>query len=81
MNPFTAPGYAPRPNSQVRVVVSLLALYFIWGSTYLAIHYAVQGFPPFLGSAIRFLVAGGVLFVFLRWRGMPPPKLGEGGGA
>ncbi len=81
MSPSTAPGYASRPGAQVLVVGSLLTLYFIWGSTYLAIHYAVQGFPPFLGSALRFLVAGGVLFVFLRWRGMPAPTLAEWGGA
>ncbi|GEM85035.1 drug/metabolite exporter YedA [Meiothermus hypogaeus] len=70
-----------RPHNPLLVLLSLLALYFIWGSTYLAIHYAVQGFPPFLGSAIRFLLAGGTLYVFLRGRGMPTPTPAEWGGA
>ncbi|MBO1438760.1 drug/metabolite exporter YedA [Meiothermus sp. CFH 77666] len=70
-----------RPHNPPLVLLALLALYFIWGSTYLAIHYAVQGFPPFLGSAIRFLVAGGLLFAFLRGRGHPTPTPAEWGGA
>ncbi len=47
-----------------RTVAALTAVYLIWGSTYLAIKYMVTGFPPLLGSAIRFLIAGGVLYAF-----------------
>ncbi len=50
------------------VLASLLAVYLIWGSTYLAIHYAVQGAPPFVMLGGRFLIAGGVLCVVLRLR-------------
>jgi drug/metabolite transporter (DMT)-like permease len=44
------------------------AVYLIWGSTYLAIKYLVTGFPPFLGTGIRFLVAGAVLYPVARRR-------------
>jgi drug/metabolite transporter (DMT)-like permease len=48
-------------------------VYIIWGSTYLAIRIALEGFPPFLMAAIRFLIAGGAMYVFLRVRGIPGP--------
>ena len=57
-----------------RVVLALAAVYVIWGSTYLAIRFALEGgFPPFLLGGIRFLVAGSLMLAFLRWRGMPLP--------
>jgi drug/metabolite transporter (DMT)-like permease len=55
------------------VIVALLALYFIWGSTYLAIRLALPGFPPLMMSGLRFVVAGGVFFVLLRLNGVPNP--------
>lgn len=55
------------------VVVALLSLYFVWGSTYLAIRVAVASYPPFLMAAIRFLCAGVALYAFLRWRGAAAP--------
>src|SRR5687767_3054232 len=55
------------------VILALLALYLIWGSTYLRIRLAIESFPPFLMAAVRFLVAGTSLFVFLRTRGTPMP--------
>lgn len=60
------------------VALALGSLYLIWGSTYLAIRFALEGgFPPFLLGGIRFLVAGGLLFAFLRWRGVPAPSRGQ----
>lgn len=57
-----------------RVALALAAVYVIWGSTYLAIRFALEGgFPPFLLGGIRFLVAGGLMFALLRWRGVPAP--------
>jgi len=50
----------------------LVTVYLIWGSTYLAIRYAVRegsGIPPFALGAIRTLIAGGVLFAWLALRG------------
>lgn len=55
------------------VVFSLFALYVIWGSTYLGIRIALEGFPPFLMAGVRFLIAGTILYTFLRLRGEPNP--------
>ena len=55
------------------VPIALLSLYFVWGSTYLAIRIAVASWPPFLMAAVRFLCAGSALYAFLRWRGMAAP--------
>lgn len=60
-------------SPRVLVPLALLGVYLIWGSTYLAIRVALEGYPPFLMAAIRFPIAGGLMFAFLRWRGMPPP--------
>jgi drug/metabolite transporter (DMT)-like permease len=61
---------APRPGL---VLLALLALYFIWGSTYYAIRLAIEGFPPLLMAGSRFLLAGGALYLVLRARGSPRP--------
>jgi drug/metabolite transporter (DMT)-like permease len=56
------------------VLFCLFALYVIWGSTYLAIRWALQGgFPPLLMGGIRFTLAGAILYAVLRLRGMPSP--------
>jgi len=47
-----------------KVVLALLALYLIWGSTFLGIHYAIESFPPLLMSGSRFAVAGALLWAF-----------------
>jgi len=65
-----------------RVALALAAVYLIWGSTYLAIRYALEGgFPPFLLGGIRFLIAGGLMYAFLRWRGVAAPTRAQWGNA
>jgi drug/metabolite transporter (DMT)-like permease len=56
------------------LVFCLFALYVIWGSTYLAMHWALESLPPFFMAGMRFLLAGSILFGFLRLRGMPNPS-------
>jgi drug/metabolite transporter (DMT)-like permease len=63
------------------VVLSLLAVYVVWGSTYLAIRVALEGFPPFLMASVRFLLAGAVLYLVLRLRGVPGPRRHQWGSA
>jgi drug/metabolite transporter (DMT)-like permease len=53
----------------------LAATWVVWGSTYLAIKYALISFPPFLQMGSRFLVAGVLLAAWMRWRGAPWPSL------
>ena len=61
-------------GDRLPVVLALLSVYIIWGSTYLAIKLSlVGGFPPFLMAGLRFLIAGGALYLFLRARGTPNP--------
>ena len=64
-----------------KVIVALLAVYIVWGSTYLAIRISLEGFPPFLMAGIRFLCAGGILFLFLRGRGEQLPTIPQVSGA
>lgn len=60
-------------DGRVKVLIALLSVYFIWGSTYLAIRIALEGFPPFMMAGLRFLVTGGGLYLFLRIRGTMVP--------
>ncbi len=55
--------------SRAMVVAALLAVYFIWGSTYLGLRFGLEGFPPFLLNGFRFLIAGAILLLILKIRG------------
>lgn len=59
------------PN--VFVPLALFGVYVIWGSTYYGLRVALAGFPPFALAAIRFVIAGGVLYALIRWRGGAAP--------
>jgi drug/metabolite transporter (DMT)-like permease len=56
------------------IAFSLFALYVIWGSTYFGIRIGVQSFPPFFMNAIRFTIAGAILYTVLLARGTAHPK-------
>ncbi|WP_321841715.1 EamA family transporter [Paraburkholderia bannensis] len=58
-----------------RVALSLAVVYFVWGSTYLAVHVALESFPPLLLSGLRNLLAGIGLFVFAMRRRPVMPTL------
>ncbi|MCA1837761.1 MAG: EamA family transporter, partial [Actinobacteria bacterium] len=49
-------------------------IYFIWGSTYLAIRYAVESIPPLFVAGFRHLIAGGLLFGWCWSQGLRPTK-------
>lgn len=56
------------------ILFCLFALYIIWGSTYLAIRWGLEGgFPPLRLGGLRFTLAGLTLYAVLKWRGMPTP--------
>ncbi|MFW5940558.1 MAG: EamA family transporter [Chloroflexota bacterium] len=76
--PESLPGLLASSASDSRRVImlaSFAAVYFFWGSTYLAIHYAIETIPPFLMAGIRFLMAGVILYLWSRARGAPRPGL------
>ena len=68
--PVPATASAPRLRAYV---LAFTTIYLVWGSTYLAIRVAVETMPPFAMAAIRFALAGALLFTFLRLRGTASP--------
>jgi len=59
--------------SRAQIIAAFASIYIIWGSTYLAIRYAVATIPPFLMGGTRFLVSGVLLYWWSRYRGAPKP--------
>ena len=57
------------------VVGCLAATWLVWGSTYLAIKFALTSFPPFFQMGTRFVLAGAVLFLWQRYRSQEMPTL------
>jgi drug/metabolite transporter (DMT)-like permease len=64
---------APAPARSL-VVGALVTLYLVWGSTYYALALALRSFPPFFLGGVRFLLAGSLLFSWLRMRGVAAPR-------
>jgi drug/metabolite transporter (DMT)-like permease len=58
-----------RQQSRFLIIVAFFAVYFVWGTTYLAIKYAVETIPPFMMMAMRSLSAGAVMYIWGRSRG------------
>ena len=63
-----------------KLILAFAAIYFIWGSTYLAMRYAIQTLPGFLMAAVRFMLAGSILFAWAWRQGSRPygPKSWRG---
>ncbi|MFN8345133.1 MAG: EamA family transporter [Spirosomataceae bacterium] len=59
--------------SSVKIWINLFLVYVIWGSTFLAVRYAIEVLPPLLTNAIRFLLGGLVFFLFTLLRGYKIP--------
>lgn len=60
-------------NLHMQIMMAFAAIYLIWGSTYLAIRFAIETIPPFLMAGIRFLAAGAVLYAWARRQGAEKP--------
>ena len=60
---------------RLRLVVAFAAVYVLWGSTFLAIKYAVQSLPPFLMAGTRHLLAGAILYPLARMRTTEKPSI------
>jgi len=58
---------------KVRIWLALIAVYITWGSTYLAIRFAVETMPPFWMAAVRSFIAGAVLYAWRRAAGDQAP--------
>ena len=64
-----------------KILLAFAIIYFVWGSTFLAIRVGVHEVPPFLLAALRFLVSGVVLYGWMRLKGTPPPTRRQWAGA
>ena len=60
---------------KTKIWIALLALYIVWGSTYLAIRFAVETIPPFMHASLRFLISGAILYAWRRMAGDEAPTL------
>jgi drug/metabolite transporter (DMT)-like permease len=81
MTTVDRPLTAPQAPSRVLVVAAFAAIYLIWGSTYLAIKYAIETLPPFLMTGARFLVAGAVLYAWSAVRVRPASDTADRAGS
>ena len=68
-------------SKRLIILLSLLSLYTLWGGTYLGMRVALEGFPPFFVAGFRQLLAGIILYIFLRSRGVPRPTRAQWLGA
>lgn len=67
--------------STPKLVAAFASVYLIWGSTYLAIRFAIETLPPFLMAGVRFTIAGTILYLWARFRGDAAPKRKQWGAA
>jgi drug/metabolite transporter (DMT)-like permease len=58
---------------RLRLIAAFLAIYLLWGTTFLAIRIAVEELPPLFAAGARFLIAGTVLYAFMRLKGEARP--------
>jgi drug/metabolite transporter (DMT)-like permease len=61
-------------QSRFRLLMAFLAVYVIWGSTYLGIRFAIETLPPFLMAGTRFVIAGSVLYWWARRKAPAPSR-------
>ena len=72
--PTTAPPKPPLHSPLILVVLAFLAIHLVWGSTYLAIRFAVETIPPFLTVGVRQFTAGSILLLWCLIRGERPTR-------
>jgi len=60
-----------------KTLLAFAIIYFVWGSTFLAIRVGVREVPPLVLASMRFFVAGAVLFLWMRLSGTPSPSRRE----
>lgn len=52
------------PTKSIRIIIAFLLVYVVWGSTYLAIRFAIETLPAFTMAGVRFFTAGGILLLY-----------------
>ncbi len=69
------------PPNRVTLWAALIAVYLLWGSTYLFVHFMTEQMPPLYMASVRFLIAGALLYTYARLTGTPNPRPDEWLGA
>src|SRR6266852_1470635 len=64
----------PDRGRAIKLALAFTAIYLVWGSTYLAIRYAVETIPPLVTAGIRHTVAGGIMLTWAWMRGFRPTR-------
>lgn len=64
-------------KERTKVLLAFAVIYFVWGSVYLAIRFAIETLPPFFTQGVRLLLAGAILYLWARLSGTPSPTRGE----
>jgi drug/metabolite transporter (DMT)-like permease len=64
-----------KPDVKIKVIAAFTVIYFVWGSTYLGIRYAIDTIPPFLMAGTRFIIAGLLFYGWCHLRGQTRPGL------
>jgi drug/metabolite transporter (DMT)-like permease len=74
--PVIVPNTQPERNRayKIKLALAFAAIYVVWGSTYLAIRYAVETIPPLLTAGLRHTVAGSILLAWAWARGYRPKR-------
>jgi drug/metabolite transporter (DMT)-like permease len=67
-------GFSSEWKRRATILAAFAAIYLFWGSSFLAIHFAIDSIPPFLMAGSRFLLAGGFLYAWARLRGTSRPR-------
>lgn len=71
------PAESPSHCSRWALIAGMAVIYLVWGSTYLGIKVAIETIPPLLMAGARFLLAGGLLYAYLRSRGATRPTVAD----
>jgi drug/metabolite transporter (DMT)-like permease len=61
-------------SQSIKMALAFAAIYLVWGSTYLAIRYAVETIPPLVTAGIRHSIAGAIMLAWAWARGFRPKR-------
>jgi drug/metabolite transporter (DMT)-like permease len=62
-------------SDNIRITLAFAVIYIVWGTTFLAIRFALESIPPFMMAGLRFTVAGLLLFTWVYFRNPVKIKL------
>jgi drug/metabolite transporter (DMT)-like permease len=63
-----------KEDLNIKVIIALATLYLAWSSTYLAIRFSLESFPPFFTAGFRYMLVGAGMYVYLGMKGSPSPS-------